>query len=86
MTVGIPEVELKHLYRLEASLDTKMEIGNGPYGFRRCVTIAGGKFEGDRFKGEVLYSSRNEDLTTRPGGADHMIVGTDQVLVIRRFR
>jgi len=55
MTVGIPDIELRHLYRLEASLDTKMEIGNGPYGFRRCVTIAGGTFVGERMKGVVLY-------------------------------
>jgi hypothetical protein len=54
MTVGIPDIELKHLYRLEASLDTSIEIGNGPYGHRRCVAIAGGKFEGDRMKGTVL--------------------------------
>jgi len=55
MTVGVPNVELKHLYRLEAALDPKMEIGTGPYGFRRCVTIAGGTFEGDRIKGVCLY-------------------------------
>jgi hypothetical protein len=54
MTVGIPNIELKHLYRLEATLDTKMDIGTGPYCFRRCVTIAGGTFEGDRLKGVVL--------------------------------
>ena len=54
MTVGIPDIELRHLYRLEATLDSKMEIGNGPYGFRRCVTIAGGTFEGDRLRGVVL--------------------------------
>lgn len=55
MTVGIPDIELKHLYRLEAILDNKIEIGTGPYGFRRCVTIAGGTFEGERVKGVVLY-------------------------------
>jgi len=54
MTAGIPEIELRYLYRLDAELDTKMEIGTGPYGFRRCVTIAGGAFEGDRMKGVVL--------------------------------
>jgi hypothetical protein len=55
MTVGIPDIELKHLYRLEAILGSKMEIGTGPYGFRRCVTIAGGTFQGERVKGVVLY-------------------------------
>lgn len=54
MTAGIPNIELRHLYRLEASLDAKMEIGTGPYGFRRCITVAAGTFEGDRVKGIVL--------------------------------
>ena len=57
MTLGIPEIELKHLYRLDATLNTKMEIGNGPFGFRRCVTIGGGTFEGEKLKGVVLYIS-----------------------------
>jgi Protein of unknown function (DUF3237) len=54
MTTGIPEVELRRLYHLEAQLDEEMEIGAGPYGFRRCVTIAGGTFVGERMKGVVL--------------------------------
>jgi len=54
MTEGIPKVELRHLYRLEAELGDVMEIGPGPYGHRRCVTIAGGTFEGDRMKGICL--------------------------------
>jgi len=59
MTLGIPNIELKHLYRLDAKLDAKMEIGKGPYGFRRCVTIKEGTFEGERMKGICLYSTRN---------------------------
>jgi hypothetical protein len=54
MTAGIPEIELKHLYRLEASLEPKMDIGTGPYGFRRCIPIAGGTFEGERLKGVIM--------------------------------
>jgi hypothetical protein len=54
MTKGIPNIELKHLYRLEAALDTKMDMGNGPYGYRRCVTIKDGTFEGERMRGTVL--------------------------------
>ena len=57
MTAGIPNIELRHLYRLEAKLDAKMDIGTGPYGFRRCVTIKEGTFEGERMKGICLYST-----------------------------
>ena len=58
MTLGIPEIQLEHLYRLECSLESKMDIGTGPYGFRRCVGISGGTFEGDKLKVVVLYLQR----------------------------
>ena len=81
MDITIPKCELKHLFRLEATLDTKFDVGRGPYGLRRCVNIKGGSFEGERMKGVCLYNSFARDIkvTIRPGGADHMIVGPDQV-------
>jgi Protein of unknown function (DUF3237) len=56
-TAEIPKIELNHLFRAESGLDPKMDIGEGPYGFRRCVTISGGKFEGERLRGVILYYS-----------------------------
>jgi hypothetical protein len=40
-----------------------VEIGNGPYGRRRCVPITGGTVKGKYLTGEVV-----------PGGADFMYV------------
>ena len=58
MTVGIPNIELKHLYRLEATLDAKMEVSTGPYGFRRCVPTAGRTFERDRMEFNLCITGR----------------------------
>jgi hypothetical protein len=54
MTAGIPEIELKHLYRLEATVGENLDIGRGPYGYRRCIGVSGGTFQGERLRGEVL--------------------------------
>lgn len=56
-----PPPALTHLFTLRCAVDPPMEIGNGPYGRRRCVPIKSGTVRGKYLNGEVV-----------PGGADFM--------------
>lgn len=58
-----PPPKLTHLFTLRCVVDPPMEIGNGPYGRRRCVPIMSGSVRGPYFNGEVV-----------PGGADFMYI------------
>jgi uncharacterized protein DUF3237 len=62
---------LEHLMRVEAELGEPLEVGTTPAGRRRVIPIAGGRFEGERLRGEVL-----------PGGADTQMVLPDGTAVI----
>ncbi|KAE8164432.1 hypothetical protein BDV40DRAFT_298460 [Aspergillus tamarii] len=61
-----PPPALTHLFTLRCAVDPPMEIGNGPYGRRRCVSIKSGTVRGKYLNGEVV-----------PGGADFMLVEED---------
>lgn len=54
---------LEYLFSVQCAVDPPVEIGNGPYGRRRCVPITGGTVRGKYLNGEVL-----------PVGADFMYV------------
>ncbi|KAF3385097.1 hypothetical protein F1880_003135 [Penicillium rolfsii] len=62
-----PPPKLTHLFTLRCAVDPPMEIGNGPYGRRRCVPIMSGSVRGPYFNGQVV-----------PGGADFMLVEDNQ--------
>ncbi|KAH8422349.1 DUF3237 domain-containing protein [Aspergillus melleus] len=62
-----PPPALTHLFTLRCAVSPPMEIGTGPYGRRRCVPIESGTVYGKYLNGEVV-----------PGGADFMLVETDQ--------
>ncbi|KAI9040387.1 DUF3237 domain-containing protein [Aspergillus affinis] len=62
-----PPPALTHLFTLRCAVSPPMEIGTGPYGRRRCVPIESGTVRGKSLNGEVI-----------PGGADFMLVETDQ--------
>jgi hypothetical protein len=62
---------LVHLFRAEVLLGSVQEIGETPLGRRRIIPISGGKFEGERLRGEVL-----------PGGADWQLVRPDGVALL----
>jgi Protein of unknown function (DUF3237) len=54
--------------RLEVELEPILHLGPTPYGDRRIVPIAGGRFDGPRLRGRIV-----------PGGADWQIVRADGV-------
>jgi hypothetical protein len=49
-----PPLKLTHLFTLRCAVDPPMEIGNGPYGRRRCVPIMSDQCE-DRTLMERLF-------------------------------
>ena len=57
----LPPPTLQYLFSIRCAVDPPVEIGNGPYGRRRCVPITGGTVRGKHLNGEVL-----------PIGADFM--------------
>ena len=56
------------LLHLEVLLEPMLHLGATPYGERRIVPIAGGRFAGPRLSGRII-----------PGGADWQIVRADGV-------
>src|SRR4051812_14483092 len=60
-TLSLPP-KLTHLFTLRCAVDPPMEVGNGPYGRRRCVPIKSGSVQGKYINGEVVPT----------GGADFM--------------
>ena len=79
MTVGIPNVELKHLYRLKRKFKKSVSTVCD----RQRWDIRGGKNE--RCLSVFDRKARTADI--KAGRADHMIVRDDQIdfVLIRRF-
>ncbi|HPE61300.1 MAG TPA: DUF3237 domain-containing protein [Thiolinea sp.] len=61
MTPVIPTLE--HLMRVEVEIAAPLMVGPVPTGERRIIPITGGRFEGEKLRGEVV-----------PGGADWQLV------------
>jgi hypothetical protein len=61
------DMELVHESRFTAHLDpATIDIGPGPYGARAVATVTGGRFDGERLRGDV-----------QGAGADWLLVGAD---------
>jgi hypothetical protein len=54
--------------RIDAKLESVLDLGRTPYGERRIIPILGGSFEGPRLRGRIV-----------PGGADWQIIRADGV-------
>jgi hypothetical protein len=61
-------VKLIHLFKLEARVDSPVDIGKGLAGTRQIYTVTGGEFEGERLRGSVL-----------PGGGEWLLMGENGV-------
>ncbi|MDP6351237.1 MAG: DUF3237 domain-containing protein [Alphaproteobacteria bacterium] len=64
-----PELKSRHLFDIDIVIDPPQAIGTTPFGDRRIVTLAGGTFEGERLRGQVL-----------PGGGDWLLARNDGAL------
>ena len=61
-------MKLQALFKADIELAPALELGAGPLGRRRIITITGGRFFGERLSGRV-----------HPGGADWQVIRADGV-------
>jgi len=61
-------LRLQALFKADIELAPALELGAGPLGRRRIITITGGRFFGERLSGRV-----------HPGGADWQVIRADGV-------
>jgi hypothetical protein len=62
----VGEITTAHLFDIVVDLNPRLNIGDGPLGRRILFGAAGGSFEGERLRGEVL-----------PGGGDWALFRAD---------
>ncbi|TFZ05518.1 DUF3237 domain-containing protein [Ramlibacter henchirensis] len=61
-------IETRPLFDLRLSVPEIVDLGDTPAGRRRVSTVAGGVFEGERLKGEVLGSAGGDWILLRSDG------------------
>lgn len=64
----LPEPRLTRVYRLEATLDQPLDLGEGPHGHRRIVPLIGGTFTGGELRGKLLPGASADWQTVLPDG------------------
>jgi hypothetical protein len=63
------ELKSRHLFTIKMKLPPTLELGDTPAGNRRVFTVAGGEFNGDRLRGDVLPQAGSDLLLVRADGA-----------------
>jgi hypothetical protein len=66
---SLPAPKLRHVYRLDASVDVPLDLGDTPQGHRRIVALTGGRAQGPDFKAELLGTGSADWLIVRPTGS-----------------
>jgi hypothetical protein len=66
---SLPAPKLRHVYRLDASLDAPLDLGDTPQGHRRIVALTGGRAEGPDFRAELLGTGGADWQILRPAGS-----------------
>jgi uncharacterized protein DUF3237 len=61
------KLQSRHLLTISMTLPPTIEVGDTPAGRRRIFTVSGGRFEGERLRGDVLPD----------GASDFLLVGAD---------
>jgi hypothetical protein len=88
---SMPELKSRHLFRLTMQLPPVLELGDTPVGNRRVFTVSGGRFAGDRLRGEVLTAAGSGLLLVRADGSSQqdvrLILRTDDgELILMTYR
>ena len=65
-------IATRHLFELTLTVPEIVDLGKTPLGIRKIATVTGGRFEGDRIRGDVMPS---------PGG-DWLLLRSDDVLTL----
>lgn len=63
------ELNSRHLFTLTIELHPIYDLGVTPAGHRRIVPVSGGKFQGDRLRGDILPHAGSDLLIARADGA-----------------
>jgi uncharacterized protein DUF3237 len=65
----LPDPQLRHIYRVEATLGVPLDLGDTPAGRRRIVPLTGGRFVGPDLAGALLAGGSADWQIIRPDGA-----------------
>lgn len=81
----------RHLFTLTIELHPIYDLGATPLGHRRIVPVSGGKFHGERLRGEILPHAGSDLLITRADGAFQQDVRLalqtdDDALILMTYR
>ena len=63
------ELKSRHLFTITMKLPPTLELGDTPAGNRRIFTVSGGRFAGERLRGEVLPQASSDLLLRRADGS-----------------
>jgi hypothetical protein len=66
---ALPSPKLRHVYRVDATLDAPVDLGDTPEGHRRIVAWTGGRAVGPGFRAEVLATGGADWQIVRPSGS-----------------
>jgi hypothetical protein len=81
----------RHLFTLTIELHPIYDVGPTPLGHRRIVPVSGGKFHGERLRGDILPHAGSDLLITRADGAFQQDVRLalqtdDDALILMTYR
>jgi len=62
-------IDTRPLFEIRLQVPQIVDLGDTPLGRRRIAAVAGGSFEGERLRGEVLGSPAGDWLLQRADGA-----------------
>jgi hypothetical protein len=62
-------IQTRPLFEIRLQVPQIVDLGDTPLGRRRIATVAGGSFEGDRLRGEVVATPAGDWLLQRNDGA-----------------
>lgn len=71
MSAELPTPRLRHVFRIDASLGTPIDLGHAADGQHRIVPIAGGSFTGPQLSGTVLPGGSADWQTIWDDGSSH---------------
>ena len=63
------ELRSRHLLTISIDLHPILDLGATPAGHRRIMPVSGGRFSGERLRGEILPHAGSDLLLTRADGA-----------------
>jgi hypothetical protein len=85
------ELRSRNLFTMTMKLPPTLELGDTPAGNRRVFTVSGGRFAGDRLRGEVLPEASSDLLLVRRDGSSRQNVRfilrtDDSALILMTYR